>query len=128
MLRDSGTSKDAARTGALHVVRVLSVQGDDAASLACCGALAAITGRGDEDQIKLVARDGAAPVPVHLALTHDVLVARAGAVVDTVLVAPVKLIRKIFHEEHFIFRSPTRIDPIHFLNIQMVRIQIFSPR
>ena len=77
LLRDSGTSKDAARTGALHVVRVLSVQGDDAASLACCGALAAITGRGDEDQIKLVARDGAAPVPVHLALTHDVLVARA---------------------------------------------------
>ena len=77
LLRDSGTSKEAARTGALHVVRVLSVQGDDAASLACCGALAAITGRGDEDQIKLVARDGAAPVPVHLALTHDVLVARA---------------------------------------------------
>ena len=52
----------------------------------------------------------------------------SGAVVDTVLVAPVKLIRKIFHEEHFIFRSPTRIDPIHFLNIEMVRIQIFSPR
>merc|ERR1712072_1186969 len=28
LLRDSGTSKEAARTGALHVVRVLSVQGD----------------------------------------------------------------------------------------------------
>ena len=76
LLRDAATANEACRTGALHVVRVLSVQGDDTASLACCGCLAALCD-GDESLIATLARDGAAPVPVHLALTHDVLVARA---------------------------------------------------